>query len=179
MEGTPRLYDTLVHVFSPHQSWVDRRHLKTLAWMIVGLIQSGKMGLTAWAPYVHSRAMYAQSTVRRFTRWREHTRLDGHALDGPLLQQALAEWGNQRLYQALATFMLGNTDCLVRLSSIYRGRAMPIVWKVLEHPSRSVAYVVDQEVRDQGVEWRPCPCPVVFTAERGCADTPLMGHLAR
>jgi hypothetical protein len=71
MEGTPRLYDTLVVVLSQHQNWVDRRHLKTLAWMIVGLMQSGRSSLTAWAPYVHSRAVFAQSTVRRFTRWLE------------------------------------------------------------------------------------------------------------
>jgi hypothetical protein len=179
MEGTPRLYDTLVHVFSQHQNWVDRRHLKTLAWMIVGLIQSGKIGLTAWAPYVHSRAMYAQSTVRRFTRWLENTRIDVHALYGPLLQQALAEWGNHRLYLALDTSMLWNTYCLVRISIIYRGRAIPIVWKVLEHPSSSVAYVVYQEVLDKVVELLPFHCPVVFTADRGFADTHLMGHLAR
>ncbi len=47
MEGTPRLYDTLVQILSQHQNWVDLRHLKTLAWMIVGLLQSGKIGLTA------------------------------------------------------------------------------------------------------------------------------------
>ena len=105
MGSTPRLYNTLVYVFSQHQNWVDLRHLKTLAWMIGGLIQSGKLGLTAWAPYVHSRAMYAQSTVRRFTRWLENTRIDVHALYGPLLQQALAEWGNHRLYLALDTSM--------------------------------------------------------------------------
>jgi hypothetical protein len=179
MESTPRLYDTLVHILNQHQNWVDRRHLKTLAWMIVGLIQSGKIGLTVWAPYVHSRAMYAQSTVRRFTRWLENARIDVHALYGPLLQQALAEWGDHRLYLALDTSLLWNTYCLVRLSLIYRGRAIPIVWKVLEHPSSSVAYAVYQEVLDKVVELLPFRCPVVFTADRGFADTHLMGHLAR
>ena len=48
MEGTPRLYDTLVQVLGQHENWVDRRHLKTLAWMMVGLIQSEKISLTAW-----------------------------------------------------------------------------------------------------------------------------------
>ena len=39
MEGTPRLYDTLVQVLSQHQNWLDFRHLKTLALhMMVGLI---------------------------------------------------------------------------------------------------------------------------------------------
>ena len=43
MDGTPRLYNTLVQVFSQHQNWVDRRHLKTLACMVVGLIATGKI----------------------------------------------------------------------------------------------------------------------------------------
>jgi hypothetical protein len=50
MESTPRLYDTLVAVLRQHQNWLDRRHLKTLAWMMVGLIQAGTISLTAWAP---------------------------------------------------------------------------------------------------------------------------------
>ena len=88
MENTPRLYHTLVYVFSPHQSWVDRRHLKTLAWMIVGLIPSGNIRLTAWTPDVHSRAVYAQRIVRRCARGLEHDRIDVPALDGPLMPHA-------------------------------------------------------------------------------------------
>jgi len=42
MEDTPRLYDTRRQVLRQHQNWVDLRHLKTLACMMVGLIQSGK-----------------------------------------------------------------------------------------------------------------------------------------
>jgi hypothetical protein len=68
MESTPRLYDTLVHILCQHQNWLDLRHLKTLAWMTVGLMQSGKISVTAWTPYVHSRAVFVQSTVRRFAR---------------------------------------------------------------------------------------------------------------
>ena len=139
MESTPRLYDTLVHIFRQHQNWLDLRHLKTLAWMTVGLIQAGKISLTAWAPYVHSRAVFAQSTVRRFARWIENDRIDVHALYGPLLQQALAEWGTQVLSLALDTSMWWETYGLVRLSLGYRGRAVPLVWTVLEHPSSSVA----------------------------------------
>jgi hypothetical protein len=179
MEDTPRLYDTLVQVLRQHQNWVDLRHLKTLACMMVGLIQSGKISLTAWAPYGYTRAVYAQSTVRRFTRWLEHKRVAVQALYGPLLQQALAEWGEHRVYLALDTSMLWNTYCLVRLSIVYRGRAVPLVWKLLEHPSSSVAYEVYQEMLEQVVELLPCDCSVVFTADRGFADTHLMAHLTR
>jgi hypothetical protein len=179
MEGTPRLYDTLVQVLSQHQNWVDRRHLKTLASMIVGLIQSEKIRLTAWTPYVHSRAVYAQSTVRRFARWLENERIAVHALDGPLIQQALAAWGDHILYLALDTSIWWNTYCLVRTSLVYRGRAIPLVWKVLEHASSRVSHDVYSEVLDKVAEWLPYRCTVVCTADRGFADTHLMAHLAR
>jgi DDE family transposase len=145
--------------------------------MMAGLIQAGNISLTAWVPYVHSRAVYAQSTVRRLTRWLENTRIDVHALYGPLIQQAIAEWGDQRVYLALDTSMLWHTYCLVRLSLVYRGRAIPMVWTVLEHPSSRVAYDVYKELLDKLVEWLPFGCTVVFTADRGFADTHLMKHL--
>jgi len=47
MENTPYLYDTLVRVLSQHTNWLDLRHLKTLAWMMVGLINSYSMSLGA------------------------------------------------------------------------------------------------------------------------------------
>jgi hypothetical protein len=179
MEGTPRFYDTLVQVLSPHQNGVDRRQLKTLAWRLVGLRESGQISLTAGVPSVHSRAVYAQSRVRRVARWLANDRRDVPALYGPLRQPALAEWGNQLLSLALDTSTLWHTYGLVRMSSVYRGRAVPIVWKVLDHPSSSVADDVSKDVLDQGAELLPWRCNVVFTADRGFADTQLMAHLAR
>ncbi len=116
MENPLRLYDTLVQVLGQHENWLDKRHLKTLAWMMVGVIQSGKIGLNAWAPYVHSRATYAQSTVRRFARWLDNPRIQVMNLYGPLIQQALAEWGNPKLYLALDTSMQWGRYCIVRIS---------------------------------------------------------------
>jgi len=179
MERTPRLYDTLVHIFRQHQKWLDLRHLKTLAWMTVGLIESGKISVTAWAPYVHSRAVYAQSIVRRFARWLDNDRIDVHALYGPLVHQALAEWGTQALYLALDTSLLWDTYCLVRISLVYRGRAIPMVWAVLDHPSSSVAYDVYKGMLEKVAELLPCGCRVVFAADRGFAATHLMEHLTR
>ena len=127
MENTPHLYNTLVHVLSQHAEWGDQRHLKTLAWMMVGLMHSGWISLTAWAPYVVSRAQYAQSTVRRFRRWLNNDKLDVLSLYGPLMTQALAEWGEHTLYVALDTSMLWNTYCLIRLAVIYRDRAVPLI----------------------------------------------------
>jgi hypothetical protein len=131
MEDTPRLYDPLAHILSQHQKWLDRRHLKTLAWMMVGLMHSELISLTSWAPYVQSRAVYAQSTVRRFARWLSNQRIESSSLYGPLIAQALADWREQVLYLALDTSLLWNIYCLVRLAVIYRGRAIPLVWRVV------------------------------------------------
>jgi len=56
MENTPYLYETLGKVLSQHPQWLDFRHLKTLAWMMVGLIHSSSISLCAWTPFVVSRA---------------------------------------------------------------------------------------------------------------------------
>ena len=179
MENTPHLYDTLVSVLSQHPKWLDRRHLQTLAWMMVGLIHSGWINLTAWAPYVVSRAQYAQSRVRRFRRWLNNDKIDVESLYSPFIQQALAEWGAQALYVALDTSMLWDTYCLIRLSVIYRGRAVPLVWCVLEHGSAQVSFDAYKELLEQAALLLPRGCKVVFLADRGFADTELMAHLHR
>ena len=179
MENTPYLYDTLIRVLSPHANWLDFRHLKTLAWMMVGLINSHSISLGAWSPFVVSRAQYSQSTVRRFRRWLDNDKIDVHTLYGPLMQQAMGGWFGKRLYVALDTSMLWDTYCIVRLSVIYRGRAVPLVWSVLEHGSAAVAYEVYKALLDKAAKLLPRTCKVVFLADRGFADTKLMDHLKR
>ena len=152
MESTPLLYGTLVQVLSCHKNWLDLRHLKTLAWMMSGLILSREIGLGAWALYVHSRAQYAASTIRRFRRFLDNKRIDVPRLYTPLLHQALQGWHHSTVYVALDTSMLWNRYCLVRLSLIYRGRAIPLVWKVLEHGSAMVAYEDYHTLLDQAAQ---------------------------
>jgi hypothetical protein len=93
MGSTPRVHATIVHVLSQHRNWLDRRHLKPLAWMIVGLLQSRVISLTAWPPYVQRRAVYAPRLVRRCDRWLQNPRIAVHGLYGPLRQQAIAAGG--------------------------------------------------------------------------------------
>src|SRR6516165_4373181 len=179
MESTPYLYDPLLSVRSQHAKWLDRRHRQTLAWMMVGLISSKTVRLGAWAPFVVSRARYAQSIARRFSRWPAHHRIKPESLYGPLIEQALVSWMGKRVYVALDTSMLWNTYCLVRLSVIYRGRAVPLVWCVIEHRSAAVAYEGYQELLEKAAPLVPFGCKVVFLADRGFTDTELLCHLKR
>jgi len=177
MENTPYLYDTLLRVLGQHSNWLDLRHRKTLAWMMVGLICSKTVSLGAWTPFVISQAQYAQSLVRRFSRWLANNRITVEPLYGPLIEKAVVGWAGKRMYVALDTSMLWNTYCLIRLSVIYRGRAVPLVWRVIEHGSAAVSFETYQDLLDEAKSRLPFACKVVFLADRGFADTQLMGHL--
>jgi len=172
-----RLYNTIIKILSQHKKWLDVRHMFTLAWMIVGLIRSEKINLTAWVPYAESKAQYAQSTQRRFQRWIYNDRINVHELYDPLIQQSLSEWGNHTLYLALDTSRLFEEYCLIRISVIFRSRAVPVVWKVIEHKSSTVAYEVYKELLDAADRLLPKGVRIVFLADRGFADTGLMGYV--
>jgi len=144
--------------------------------MVVGLIKSEKISIPAWIPYVESRAQYAQSTQRRFQRWIYNKRIDVHELYVPLIQQALSEWGNHTLYLALDTSRLFEEYCLIRISVIFRGRAVPLIWKVMEHKSSTVAYDVYKGLLDAAAGLLPKGVKVILLADRGFADTELMRH---
>src|SRR5262245_24625484 len=73
--------------------------------------------------------------------------------------------------------MLWNTYCLIRLSVIDRGRAVPLVWCGLEHGSAHVGFETYRELLDRAAVWLPRRCEVIFLADRGFADTALMAHL--
>jgi hypothetical protein len=98
-------------------------------------------------------------------------------LYGPLLEQAVVGWVGKRMYVALDTSMLWNTYCLIRLSVIYRGRAVPWVWRVIEHGRAAVSFATYQDVLTEAPRRIPLACKVILLAERGFADTQLMGHL--
>jgi len=179
MENSPRLYSELVALCGQPEQWRDVRHLQTLAWMVVGLVQAEGVKLTAWVPFVHGRARYAQSTQRRFRRWLGNRRIEVAPLYGPLIEQALREWGTHTLYLALDTSLLWNQYCLVRLSVVYRGRAVPVVWEVIEHGSSSVTHAAYEALLDTVPPLVPAGVKVVFLADRGFADTELLAHLRR
>lgn len=126
--------------------------MTTVAWMVTGLIQAKTVSLGAWVLYVHSRANFAASTIRRFRRFLDNERIAVNQLYGPLLSQALLAGDHRHLYVALDTSLLWNRYCVVRLALIYRGRAIPLVWQVVEHASTSVSLGVYQELLDQAAQ---------------------------
>ena len=179
MENAPRLYDAVFSMLGQHRHWRDVRHLKTLCWMVVGLILSSQINLTDWLDYTQSRAMFAQSIQRRFSRWLNNTRIHERKLYAPLIRQALSQWKATRLILALDTSLLWNRYCLIRVSLIYRGRAIPVMWKVIPHKSSSVAHSSYSKLLYAVATVLPQGVEVLFLADRGFADIALLKQLRR
>lgn len=134
------LYHQLLSLLSQYAQYRDLRHLKALAWMINALICSSKINLSQWESYVISRANQAQSIERRWQRFVHNSRIRVRSLYIPLVMAAISDWNGQRLYLALDTTVLWNRYCMIHLSIICGGRAIPFMWKVMEHKSSTVSF---------------------------------------
>jgi hypothetical protein len=123
---TSRLYHQLHNLLSQHITWADRRHLQTLIWMVIGIVCSECINLTKWRVYVQTRAVFAQSHQRRFSRWLHNPRINVQRLYSSLIVAALGKWNMSAITLIEDTSMLWDEYCLIRLSLQYRGRAVPI-----------------------------------------------------
>lgn len=139
MQNTTQLYRQMFHYLSQYSQHCDLRHLQTLSWMVSAVVCSQKLNLTAWEPYVQSRAQKAQSYQRRWSRFLSNPRICVWRLYVPLVLAALSQWGSARLYLALDTSVLWNQYCMIVLSVVWGGRAVPLLWRVIEHKSASVS----------------------------------------
>lgn len=174
MSTTTSLYAQLLSLLCQHSQWRDLRHLKALAWMVTAVICSGKLSLPMWESYVPSRATQAQSTERRWQRFMGNHRIRVKSLYIPLVLAAISSWKGNRLYLALDTTVLWNRYCMIHLSIVCCGRAVPLLWRVLDHPSATVAVNTDKPMlRDAQRLLKDYP-DVMLLADRGFANHGLL-----
>jgi hypothetical protein len=145
--------------------------------MVIGLICSECINLPKWTVYLQTRAVFAQSHQRRFSRWLNNSRINVQKLYSPLIAQALRQWGQSSISVIEDTSQLWDQYCLIRLSVQYRGRAIPLVWRVIQHGSSSVRFEVYQSMLKRAAGLLPVDVSVCFLADRGFADTKLMHYL--
>lgn len=171
MSASTQLYDQLLTFLRQHSRY------KALAWMVSALICSGQLWLPAWEPYVPSRATQAQSFERRWHRFFINRVIDVHGLYLPLVLLALSNWQSHRLYLALDTTVLWNRYCMVHVSVVCCGRAVPFLWRVLEHESATVAFGEYRPLLRRA-RWLLRRHPnVMLLADRGFANHDLMSWL--
>lgn len=123
-----------------------------------------------------SRAQQAQSYQRRWSRFLSNVRVKVTDLYVPLVLASLSGWEG-RLYLALDTTVLWNQYCMIHISVVWGGRALPFLWRVIEHPSASVAYCKYAPLLRQARWLLPAFPDVMVLADRGFANHQLLDWL--
>lgn len=166
MRNSLRVYDTIMSfLFKSAVRLHDIRILSTFAWAVVGLLLSHTVSLNRWCQHRPGPAQ-AESKVRQLTRWLHNPKIDVQACFQPLIQSTLQAWEGAQLVLALDTSQLWGRFVIVRVSLIYRGRALPLVWQVLENASASVAFETYAPLLKTVATWLPAGVPVLFLADR-------------
>ncbi len=109
--------------------------------MVAGLLLSQSLCFERWNSVLPLGHRLAANWQRRAQRWLSNSRIDVEALYGPLVLWAIQHWQKpgHPLHLALDTTMLWNRCCVVVLSVVAHGRAIPLLWEALDHPSASVS----------------------------------------
>jgi hypothetical protein len=168
------LYNALYKWISQAGDWAHLSHLTTCIWLVIALMHTGSVNLTKWVTYVPGRGLFAQSVQRRVQRWLYNPRINVHRIYKTLIQAALVGWEEDVIYLALDTSLFWDQYCLVRLCVVYRGRALPVVWRVMKHKSASVAFEDYHQMLRCAVNRLPTGKKVILLADRGFVHTQLM-----
>ena len=182
MNEAQQMHDDLLKMLLPiipRTAYQDIRRLSTLAWAITGLCLSHTVRLGAWTQVLSSCAKSAASRERRFSRWLHHPAIHPQQWYAPILQRALSDWPrNARVYVALDTTAL-TPFVLIRASLIYRGRAIPLAWRAMQHRSTKVGFEDYQPVLEQVHVMKPSGAVITLLADRGFVHEQLLHYLRK
>lgn len=180
MSEAKQLYDAMLCALSPllsHSVYRDVRRVRTLAWAMTGLCLRRTVRLSAWTEVASSRSQHAARRIRRFSRWLHHPAIVPSHWYRPVVRSALSDWpADQRFYVALDTTAL-HPFALIQASLVYRGRAIPLAWRVIHHQSTTVAFEDYHPVLEQVHAILPVGGVITLLADRGFVHQRLLSYL--
>lgn len=168
------LYRTIMDlILSSRVRFHDIRCLMTFVWAIVGLVSEKTVHLSKWSNHRLGDSR-AASKQRQFVRWLRNNKIEVAAIYPKLAQKALTSWPGETVYLALDSTSLWDRFVIVRVALVYRGRAIPLSWLVVEQASTSVAFETYKPILKDAALCLPTGCRVILLADRGFDDIDLM-----
>ena len=179
MASRARLHGELIALLRQHCPARDQRHLVLLSWMVAGVLLSQTVCFDHWKTRLPLGHCLASSWQRRCQRWLSNVRIDAESLYGPLILWAIQGWQNpgHTLHLALDTTMLWNRFCVVVVSVVCHGRAIPLLWQTLEHSSASVSAQVSIGLLEKADRLLAGFGAITLLADRGFPCAELLGWL--
>lgn len=153
-------------------------HLNTLAGLISGIVSSRRTNL----PQIAAKApdeTRVDSRIKRFSRWVSNKRLDWETYFLPyaaLMLDHLATSG--RLLLVMDGSTIGRDCVTLVLNVIYKGRALPLVWLVIQGRKGHFNEACHRWLIDQLQPFLPEGVEVVFLGDGEFDGIGLQQHLA-
>lgn len=166
MSASRKVHSTVMKQVRQANPREDIRRQRAFAWAVAAVILTGKVSLTRWVLVVISKAT-ADSTLRRLWRFLNNRHVDVGAYYEPFLRRAIAGWSDGRVLLAIDPTTLAGKCVVCRISLIYRGRAIPVVWKTFETKSCSLRFDLYRPLLDRARALLPASCQVTLLADRG------------
>lgn len=136
MSDNRRVYRTirqsLKQLFSQEPTGHFAQHMNTLAALVTGIVQGKSSQLPTIARKAPEKAK-VESRVKKFSRWLKNERTEYETFYLPFAQEILARLAHMRpLVFLIDGSAVGHNCITLMISLVFRKRALPIVWLVVE-----------------------------------------------
>jgi hypothetical protein len=109
------------------------RHLTTLAALISGIVGSKSTQLPSIATKIPDGTQ-PESRVKRLSRWLDNARILEEVYFVPYVDILLTQWALETLVVVMDGSVVGRGCLALMLHVIYKGRALPLAWRVRQSP---------------------------------------------
>src|SRR2546425_11491006 len=130
------------------------RHLHTLAALISGIVASKSTQLPNIAPHVPDGTK-AESRVKHFSRWLGNDNILEEVYFLPYAELLLSHLALQTLVLVMDGSVVGRGCVALMLHVVYKGRALPLAWRVAQGPKGQFSEDLPRALVEFGSPVRP------------------------
>jgi hypothetical protein len=153
------------------------RHLNTLAGLISGIVGSNSAHLSKIAKKVPDNTK-KESRVKRFSRWVHNERIEYECYYLPYVEALLASLAHRPLLLAMDGSEMGRGCLTLMVSVIYKKRALPIAWIVVQGSKGHFPEETHVHLVEQVHDIVPEGCDVIFLGDGEFDGTTLQATMA-
>src|SRR5262249_33196752 len=125
--------EALTQGYPSQPTGIVARHVTTLAALISGIVGSKRTQLPSVATHIPDRAK-PESRAKRLTRWLDNNRIVEEVYFLPYVELLLTQLALETLVVVMDGSVVGRGCLALMLHVVYKGRALPLVWRVRQSP---------------------------------------------
>ncbi len=154
------------------------RHLNTLAWLVSGIVGSQRTNYRAIAKKAPDGSK-VESRIKRYSRWVNNERIDFETYFAPYAVALLDSLASRPLALVIDGSCVGKGCQALVISVVYRRRALPVGWLVVEGGKGHLAEDCHLALVEQVAELVPAAATVIFLGDGEFDGVQLQTKLAQ